>query len=177
MEDESLADEVIGVEANTKDQLLVAKLGGTRNNRVSTFSDIKDLHHGSEAWLIVADEKKKKAKVSTARRGARTTSTLEKKKRNSGSGGAGATKCPRMLEKLITGSHLHSKEDSEEVGDSSDGPTTPKTTSAAPILVVPIFAAPTPAKHAFSMEFSEMEVVSSDEMGKQPHAAATSVAP
>jgi hypothetical protein len=94
-------DEVLGTEAHKEHQLLSDKLGGTRNNQVFAFFEIKAPRCVADAKLIKANEKKKaKAKVKGAAkgkakkvtkeaptpRGGKTADALEKKKRRSGSG-------------------------------------------------------------------------------------------
>ena len=68
--------------------MLATKLGGTQNNRVFAFFDIKTPRRVAEARFIEAKEKKKvekkakdaKAKVSTTPWGASTTGALGKEK-------------------------------------------------------------------------------------------------
>ena len=56
---EAMADEVLGAKAHKEPTLLKDKLGGTRNNWVFSFFDIKDPRCIAKARLIKADEKKK----------------------------------------------------------------------------------------------------------------------
>ena len=90
---EVLAVEILEAEAHKEHQLLSDKFGGTRNNRVFAFFEIKAPWRVTEARLIEADEKKKAkakavgaaegkakkvAKEAAAPRGGKTTGALDK---------------------------------------------------------------------------------------------------
>ena len=129
---EVLADEVLGAKSHNEHVLLMAKLGGTRNNWVFAFFGIKASRRAAEARLIKAEEKKK-AKEAAAPRGGKTTGTLEKKKQRTSGGRARVTKRPRLMETLFSEFPLHSKGDSEaEVGSSEDS-AAPEKNPPAPI--------------------------------------------
>ena len=74
---EVLAEEVLGVEAHKEHKLLSDKLGGTRNNRVFAFFEIKDPRRVAKAQLIEADEKKAKAEATGEARGTAKKVTKE----------------------------------------------------------------------------------------------------
>ena len=90
----------------------------------------------------------KKTRASTAPRGAGNTAVigmLEKKKRRKDRGASvNLPKHPRLLEKIMGGSPLRSKGDSEGAASASDNPSGPRAIAAAPIS----------ARHALLLEFS-----------------------
>ena len=152
---EVLVVEILEAEAHKEHQLLSDKFGGTRNNRVFAFFEIKAPWRVTEARLIEADEKKKAkakavgaaegkakkvAKEATTPRGGKTTGALEKKKRRGGSGGARPMKRCHLMDALFSESPLRSKGDTEGEDGSSEIATAPEKTPAAPVSAKPAFS-------------------------------------
>jgi len=104
-----LADEAIGAEAAKERTLLESRLGGTRNNRVFAFFEIKAPQRAADARLAEAEEKKM-AKVepsgatggkSKKSKGGSSTGALEKKKRKNEGGETLAKKHSRLLDTVL----------------------------------------------------------------------------
>jgi hypothetical protein len=113
---------------------------------------------------------KKGSKEAAAYRGGLTTEALEKKKRRGDGGGARPKKRSRLIDTFFTQSPLHSRGDSEEEVESSEDNGTAEKTLAASIFVVPVRAKP-----AFSLQWSDPELESDDEVLARPHAMAALV--
>ena len=106
---ETRAEEILGLVSDNEYELLLTKLGGTRQNRVFHFIGIKAPQQSAETLLAT-----QKAAGRTS--GVGITSSLEKRKaRRGGGAGASAPKCQKLLD-LLTSLPLRSKGESEEDG-------------------------------------------------------------
>ena len=106
---EGRADEILGPESSNEYDLLLAKLGGTRKNRVFRFFKIEAPQRVAEARL--ADQRKKKDAGAAPRGGGSSAATivLEKRKKRKGGSSSGASKRPKLLDQILSGSPLRSK--------------------------------------------------------------------
>ena len=160
-------------------------MGGTRNNRVFAFFDIKAPRRVAEGRLVEADEKKKakaedagaagvKAKrVSrevAALRGGKTSGALDKKKTKGWRWRRAAGEALPPSRRSFLRVPTPQQGDSKGEGCSSEHSATTKKTPAAPITI----AAPIIVKPLFSLQLIDPEPESDDEVQPRPHAASAS---